>query len=101
MGHTVIARRESDGVYYPGMYVCLSNFGERSETVCTYIYIYTAVVKEQLGRQCYRVQWAEGTEQTQTILHMFGPPTVRRTLQAGDHVIALAMAGESLSHSIT
>ena len=64
-------------------------------------YIYTAVVKEQLGRQCYRVQWAEGTEQTQTILHMFGPPTVRRTLQAGDHVIALAMAGESLSHSIT
>ncbi|CAI8046777.1 von Willebrand factor A domain-containing protein 3B [Geodia barretti] len=69
VGHTVIARRESDGVYYP------------------------AVVKEQLGRQCYRVQWAEGTEQTQTILHMFGPPTVRRTLQAGDHVIALAMAG--------
>jgi hypothetical protein len=69
VGHTVIARRESDGVYYP------------------------AVAKEQLGRQCYRVQWAEGTEQTQTILHMFGPPTVRRTLQAGDHVIALAMAG--------
>lgn len=90
VGQTVITRRESDGVYYPGMYI-LVRITDKPQGI---LYC-KAVVKEQLARQCYQVQWAEGTEQTQTIQHMFGPPTVRRSLQPGDHVIALAMPGET------
>ena len=53
-----------------------------------------AEVKEQLAEgERYRVQWADGSVQEQTVLHMFGPLTQRRALQPGDHVLALAMPG--------
>ena len=52
-----------------------------------------ATVIEQLKKQCYQIQWSDSSEETQTLLHMFGPLTVRRPLNAGDHVLALAMAG--------
>lgn len=49
---------------------------------------------EKLDGQSYELQWADGSYQKQGILHMFGLLTTRRSLHAGDHVLALAMPGE-------
>ena len=53
-----------------------------------------AVVTEKLDKQCFKLQWADGSHQKQSLLHMFGSLTSRRVLHAGDHVLALAMPGE-------
>ena len=49
---------------------------------------------EKLDKQCFKLQWTDGSHQKQSLLHMFGSLTSRRELQAGDHVLALAMPGE-------
>ena len=56
--------------------------------------LFSAVVIEKLGKQCFKLKWADDSYQKQNLLHMFGSLTSRRVLHAGDHVLALAMPGE-------
>lgn len=85
LGRTVIARSDTDGIYYPG------------ETISSVEHLTkdtAAIVKEELKQQLYEVQWADNTTQPQSIQHIFGPHSVNRSLQPGDYVLALAMTSE-------
>ena len=55
---------------------------------------HTGRVVEQLDGVCqYLIKWADGSCQTQDIMHMFGELTRRRSLRQGHHVLAIAIPG--------
>ena len=71
IGQAVVARSDSDGLYYP------------------------ATVEGLAGRTgCYVVRWSKGGTQELEAVHMFGPLTKRRCLRIGDYVIAQTKPGE-------
>lgn len=88
VGQAVVARRDSDGVYYPGQPQLLNLCACMRSSLCS------AVVVDKLVGQHFQLQWSDGSYQKQSILHMFGSLTSHRAVHAGDHVLALAMAGE-------
>ena len=88
VGKAVVARRDEDGVYYPGWPILSTMCGELIPESLS------ATVIEILDKQCFKLQWVDGSHQKQSVLHMFGSLTNRRKPQAGDHVLALAMPGE-------
>ena len=75
IGQRVVARNDSDGLYYPA----------RVE----------ALEEEEPGR--YSIRWERGGEQKQSAFHMFGALTKRRELRIGDYVIAQTQPGKYLN----
>ena len=65
IGQRVIARNDSDGLYYPATVEALAK-----------------------GPGQYSIRWVRGGEQEQSAFHMFGALTKRRELRIGDYVIA-------------
>ena len=66
IGQRVIARNDSDGIYYPATVEGLAE-----------------------GPGQYSIRWARGgSQQQQSVFHMFGSLTKRRELRIGDYVIA-------------
>ena len=65
IGQRVIARNDSDGLYYPAIVEALAK-----------------------GPGQYSIRWERGGEQEQSAFHMFGVLTKRRELRIGDYVIA-------------
>ena len=66
IGQRVIARDDSDGLYYPA----------------------TVEDLQTKGPGQYSIRWERGGEQQQSAFHMFGALTKRRELRIGDYVIA-------------
>lgn len=65
IGQRVIARNDSDGLYYPATVEALAK-----------------------GPGQYSIRWVRGGEQEQSAFHIFGALTKRRELRIGDYVIA-------------
>ena len=71
LGQSVIARMDSDGLYYP------AKVEDLAEGTCH-----------------YQIRWANGGTQEQAAIHIFGPLTKRRVLRVHDYVIALTQTSE-------
>ena len=75
IGQRVVARNDSDGLYYPARVEAL----------------------EEEGPGRYNIRWERGGEQKQSAFHMFGVLTKRRELRIGDYVIAQTHPGKYLN----
>jgi len=77
LGKAVIARRNRDGFYLPGMLV-LSPYLFSFILMCVCVFV---------------IRRADNTCEEQEIIHMFGELTKKRSFRENDHALALAMPG--------